>query len=501
MSDPLFDARRTLAACVTALVLAGPASAAAPDARACGALDRNGLFADTKISSARLIPEDPTKKLPAFCEVVGVISPAPGSGIGVVYRLPQNWNGKFLGLGGGGWAGNIKLDIAEPGLTRGYATAQTDGGHPGTGVRDTSWANDITITDFAFRAVHQMTVIGKSVVAKYYGRDHSRAYFHGCSTGGRQGLMEVQRYPRDYDGVIAGAPVYSLVTQTSAIVRNQAFAREGAQLTTEQLEALNAASLQACDTKDGLKDGIVTDPRLCDFDPGVLACKENSKGLCLRPPQLAAVRRMYAGVKTSAGETVAPPLTRGGEADWARFIAATSPPTPTSAVGIDGLRGAIFGNPDFELDAFDPDRDFRTVRDSGFARQYEAADPDISAFVERGGKLLLWHGWDDAGPSPFMTIDYFERMRQVTGPKVKSVDDGARLFIAPGVYHCRNGPGADQFDLLGTIDAWVEQDAAPESMLATRTDGSLSRPLCRYPALPRYKGRGKPAEAASFVCK
>jgi feruloyl esterase len=484
-----------------AALAAASANAATADARACGALDRGGLFADTRISSARMVPEDAAGKLPAFCEVAGVISPVPGSSIAVVYRLPQNWNGKFLGLGGGGWAGDIKLSTAEPGLTRGYATAQTDGGHPGTGVRDTSWANDVTITDFAFRAVHQMTVVGKQVVARYYGRDPSQAYFHGCSTGGRQALMEVQRYPRDYDGVIAGAPVYNLITQTSAIVRNQAFSREGARLTAEHLEALNAASLKACDTQDGLKDGIITDPRLCDFDPGTLACKEGSKDVCLTPPQLAAVRTMYAGVKTSAGETVAPPLTRGGEADWARFIAATGPATGSAAVGIDGLRGVIFGNPGFEYDAFEPDRDYRLARDSGFARQYEAADPDISAFIERGGKLLLWHGWDDAGPSAFGTIDYFEHMRQVTAPKVKSLDDGARLFIAPGVYHCKNGPGPDQFDLLGTIDTWVDKGTAPESMLATRTDGSLSRPLCRYPALPRYKGKGKAAEAGSFTCK
>ncbi len=501
MIDSLFDAHRAVALCAIALAQVVPAGAWAADARACGALDRNGLFADTKITSSRLVPEAPEKKLPSFCEVVGVISPAPGSSIGVVYRLPQNWNGKFLGLGGGGWAGDIKLGTAEPGLTRGYATAQTDGGHPGTGLRDTSWANDTTITDFAFRAVHQMTVVGKQVVARYYGKDHSRAYFHGCSTGGRQGLMEVQRYPRDYDGVISGAPVYDLVTQTSAIVRNQTFAREGARLTAEHLDALNAASLKACDTRDGLKDGIITDPRLCDFDPGTLACKENSRDVCLTPPQLAAVRTMYAGVKTSAGETVAPALTRGGEADWARFIAATGPATGSAAVGIDGLRGAIFGNPDFEYDSFEVDRDYRRARDSGFARLYEAGDPDISAFIERGGKLLLWHGWDDAGPSAFGTIDYFERMRQVTAPRVKSVDEGARLFIAPGVYHCRNGPGPDQFDLLGTIDAWVDKDTPPESMLATRADGSLARPLCRYPALPRYKGKGKPAEAASFTCR
>jgi feruloyl esterase len=489
------------AALVAAAAAVSPAALAA-DAAACDALTRAGLFPKTTVSSARVVAADAALKLPSYCEITAVVSPVPESRIGVVYRLPDSWNGKMLGLGGGGWAGNITLTIAAPGLQRGYATAQTDGGHPGTGLRDTSWANDVTITDFSSRAVHEMTVVGKEIVAKHYGKPQSRSYFHGCSTGGRQGLIEVQRFPGDYDGVIAGAPVYSLVTQSSALVRNQLFAREGARLTPAQLTRLNQASTAACDELDGLKDGIVTDPRACNFDPAAVQCQGGADSeTCLSPAQTAVIRAAYAGVRNSKGEVVSPPLTRGGEAGWARFIAVVAPPTGSSSSGIDGLRRAMFGNADFDLDAFDAERDFRIMRDSDFAQRYEAKDPDISAFVNRGGRLLLWHGWDDAGPSPFATIDYFESLRSVTGPKVKSLDDHVRLFLAPGVYHCRDGPGPDQLDLLGTLDTWVENGRAPQTMLATKADSPVSRPLCAFPAIARYRGTGNPNDPVNFSCR
>jgi feruloyl esterase len=489
------------AAFVVAAALTSGGAAAEPVA--CGALMQSGLFPDTTVTSAKIVPAAAAAKLPAFCEVAAVISPVPGSRIGVVYRLPETWNGKLLGVGGGGWAGNITLKEAVRGLERGYATAQTDGGHPGTGLRDTSWANELTITDFGYRAVHQMTVLGKAVVAKHYGKSQSRAYFYGCSTGGRQGLMEVQRFPADYDGVISGAPVYNLVTQTSALVRNQFFAREGARVTAEQLNRVNHAATEACDALDGLKDGIVTDPRLCSFDPASLQChgSEAAESSCLTPAQLTAIRAAYAGVKTSKGEVAAYPLTRGGESGWAKFIAATGPPTGSAATGVEGLRTLMFGNPDFDLDAFDAERDLRTARGSRLARLYEAADPDISAFVNRGGKLLLWHGWDDAGPSPFATLEYFESVQKVTAPKVKALDQNTRFFLAPGVYHCSGGPGPDTFDLLGTLEKWVETGAAPETMVATKADSPISRPLCKYPALPRYQGSGDPNDASSFNCR
>jgi feruloyl esterase len=491
------------------LVIVRHSAAVAAEHVPCDSLSAANAFGHTTISSAKAISAGEMKGVPALCEITAVVEPVAGSRIGVVYRLPDAWNGKLLGLGGGGWAGNVRMEAAAPGLARGYATAQTDGGHATTEVWDTSWAaNPEAAADFAYRAIHVMTDVGKAVVAKYYGHSQSRAYFQGCSTGGRQALMEVQRYPSDYNGVIAGAPVYSLATQTSAVLRNQAFARDGAAITAAQITRLNNAALAACDMQDGLADGIITDPRACTFDPGKLLCKEGAATAdCLSAAQVAAVRTMYTGIKTSKGEIAAYPLTRGGEAGWSRFVGTTVPASGVNlsggaqSAGLGGLRAILFGNADYDLNVFDADKDYATVRGSAFAKAYEAADPDIAAFIRHGGKLLLWHGFDDPGPSPLATIDYFQDVQRATGPKVKALASGARLFIAPGVYHCRGGPGPDEFDLLGAIDTWVEKGQAPATLLATKSGSPVSRPLCPYPALPRYKGKGDPNAAASFVCK
>jgi feruloyl esterase len=500
---------------VLALMPTVAAAAASGGARACTALSTVRTFKDTTITTARMIGADTKAKTPAYCEVTGTITPVPGSQITVVYRLPDGWNGKLVGLGGGGWAGNLTLDrsgarayAAAANLALGYATAQTDGGHPSTEIWDTSWAANVeSFKDFSYRAVHLMTTVGKAVVARYYGEPQKRAYFQGCSTGGRQGLMEVQRFPNDYDGVISGAPVYSFLTQTSALVRNEAFAKPGAALTTAQVTRLHEAVLAACDAQDGLKDGIVTDPRACSFDPATLQCPQGAATPdCLTAPQVAAVRSVYTGLKTTDGRTASYPLSRGGEGGWARFVVLT-PVTDSSAGigdignGLGGLRKALFGNPDYDLRAFDAERDLQKLRDSEFAGLYEAKDPNIAAFVAHGGKLLLWHGFDDPGPSASATIEYYESVRQTTGPQAPGLDASLRLFLLPGVYHCRGGPGADGFDSLAALDRWVDSGHAPDDGVATREDGKLSRPLCRYPTLPHYKGSGDPAAASSFECR
>jgi feruloyl esterase len=496
--------------CLSVSALLAPAAFAAGGPAACAALAVPNTFKHTTVIAAKTVAADESKKLPAFCEVTASVKPVAGSNITMVYRMPDNWNGKVLGLGGGGWAGNIQLETAAQGLSKGFATAQTNGGHDVTNVWDTAWAaNPEAATDFSYRAVHVMTDVGKQVVAKYYGQPHKRAYFQGCSTGGRQALMEVQRFPKDYDGVIAGAPVYSLTTQTMSVVRNQIFGKPDATLTAAQLARLNKAALAACDSKDGLVDGIVTDPRTCEFDPGPLQCPQESKDdTCLSASQLKAVRALYAGKKTSAGETVSYGLTRGSEAGWARFISTSAQAdranflTGAAGAGLGGLRAQIFGDPNFDLPAFNPDRDYRTVRNSRFAAEYEAKDPDISPFVNAGGKLLLWHGVDDPGPSMLATIEYYEQMKATTASKVKDLDSSARFFLLPGVYHCRGGPGADVFDAVGALDRWVEQGQAPNAMKATRSsEPALSRPVCQYPTMPRYNGKGDPNLAESFHCK
>jgi feruloyl esterase len=501
---------------ITVALLVAPATHAAPGPEACRALSAPGTFPQTTVTSAKIVPAHESKRWPSFCEVTATVKPVQGSNITVVYRLPENWNGKMLGLGGGGWAGNTRLEAspqglsAEPGLSKGYATAQTNSGHDVDNVWDTAWAtNPEAVTDFAYRAIHVMTDVGKQVIAKYYGQPHKQAYFHGCSTGGRQALMEVQRFPEDYDGVISGAPVYSLTTQTMSVVRNQLFLKAESNLSEGQLKRLNQAALAACDSKDGLADGVVTDPRTCSFDPAPLQCSNDKKDdTCLSPAQLKAVRAMYAGTKTSSGETVAYGLTRGSEASWSRFISTSALATrdnflngPAGA-GLGGLRAQVFGDPNFDLVAFNPDRDYKTVRNSRFAADYEAKNPDISAFVNGGGKLLLWHGMDDPGPNVLATLEYYEQMKAATGPKAKNLDSSARFFVLPGVYHCRGGPGADEFDAVAAIDEWVDQGKAPSVLKATSSSKpALSRPVCQYPKLPYYSGKGDPNAAESFQCR
>jgi feruloyl esterase len=501
--------RRTAAVIGALLGISAACAKNGDTAMTCSSLTTVTLSQNMTITTARMIGADASAKTPAYCEVTGIIAPVSRSRITVVYRLPTPWNGKLAGLGGGGWAGNITLDrppgrnfTAAAALAKNYATAQTDGGHAAFEVWDTGWAaNPESVIDFSYRAIHLMTVAGKAVVARYYGHPQKHAYFQGCSTGGRQGLMEVQRFPNDYDGVVSGAPVYDLLTQTSALVRTQAFNKPGAALSASQLKRLHEAALAACDTQDGVMDGIVGDPRSCNFDPAILECKEGaSTPDCLSAAQVAAVREMYAGVKTVDGRIAAYPLSRGGERSWSRFSAAPSSSAGGASAGLGGLREALFGDPDYDVKTFAADRDLSKVRGSEFAANYEAKNPDITPFIVHGGKLLLWHGFDDPGPSPLGTIAYYEAIQRTTGVKTE-LNASTRLYLLPGVYHCGGGPGADEFDSLTALDQWVESGKPPESLIATRNDGKLSRPLCAYPTLPRYKGSGDPANAGSFECR
>jgi feruloyl esterase len=478
-----------------------PAPAAAqPQGGACAALTTAGLFKDTTVQSAVMVAPDAAKGTPAFCEVTAVVSPAANSRIGVVYRLPEGWNGKLLGLGGGGWAGNIRIETALGGLRRGYATLQTDGGHPGVSPWENSWAaNPEAASDFSWRAIHLMTVVGKDVAGRYYGRPQDKTYYQGCSTGGRQGLMEVQRFPDDYDAVIAGAPVYNLLVQTSAVVRDQVFGAPGAGLSPEQMMMVNESVLAACDAKDGLADGVLADPRMCGWDPVELQCKPGQAAAsCLSDAQVGALRAAYRGTQTIDGRVAAWPLAKGGEVGWSMFIP-TSGKTPdaTGGGGMSSLGKIITGDPNFDMSKFDPSQDLPRIMSSSFAREYNADNPAIGAFIKRGGKLLMWHGWSDPGPSPVGTITYYE---QVRGSAI-GADKSVRLFLAPGVYHCGGGPGPDKMDLLGAIDAWVKTGQAPQTILATKADAKISRPLCAYPAVAHYKGSGDPDAASSFECR
>ncbi|HET7133442.1 MAG TPA: tannase/feruloyl esterase family alpha/beta hydrolase, partial [Gammaproteobacteria bacterium] len=276
-------------------VFAAFASGAAIAADACGSLAAGTKLGDATIVSAATVPADATRHVPAFCEVDVTISPVAGSKIGAVFRLPSDWNGKVLGVGGGGFAGNVRAEAAAEGLARGYAVIQNDLGHASANALDASFALDPEgkhnvpgIVDFGHRATHLATVTGKEVAKRIYGRAPERAYWQGCSTGGRQGLAEVQRYPGDYDGVIAGAPVYAPQTYANAMLRVQMFhARAGSNLAPEHVPLIREAVLAACDANDGLADGILTDPRTCTWDPAELQCAADAPSAsCLSPAQV-----------------------------------------------------------------------------------------------------------------------------------------------------------------------------------------------------------------------
>lgn len=481
------------------------ASAAAQDA--CAPLARLELE-HTTITAAANVAADATNGVPAHCEVHAAITPVEGSRIGAVYRLPSSWNGKVLGVGGGGFAGNVRAESAAEGLSRGYTVIQNDLGHASAGVLDPSFAIDEAgrrnvegIVDFGHRATHLATVIGKQVAEGYYGRAPEHAYWEGCSTGGRQGLAEVQRYPGDYDGVISGAPVFTPLTYANAILRVQMFhARPASNLKPEHVPLIHDAVLAACDAADGVADGILTDPRTCDWDPAELQCSASSAApsACLTPAQVETVRRAYSGVRLRDGRYAAMPLMRGGESDWAaRMIGNANQPRGLNAVlGAPFMAYIAVGDRNYDFMTFEPERDLAVLDGGIAAAEVHQQNPNIAPFVERGGKLLLWHGFNDPGPSALSTIEYYEAVRHA----VPAASDNVRLFLAPGVLHCGGGAGPDRFDALTALENWVERGVAPQSMLATKQGSPLSRPLCPYPALPRYKGTGDPNDAASFEC-
>jgi feruloyl esterase len=490
------------------------ASAADP---ACAGLATAGLVPYTVVSTARMVAADAAQGLPGYCEVTAMLHPVPGSNIGVVYRLPDNWNGKMLGIGGGGNAGNVTLAGAAQGLTKGFAVIETDTGHPSAVSTDASFmftspgkTNRVALEDFGFRAIHEMTVVGKSVIGHYYSKLPAKAYFQGCSTGGRQGFTEVQRYPDDYDGVISGAPVYDLRVQTSALFRTQFFHKDPASmLSPPQVTMVNNAALAACDLDDGVKDGIIGDPTTCKWDPGQLACKGGEPaGGCLTERQVQAVRRSYSGISTPDGRVAAWPLPRGGELQWTlRSIGGTPDNTlgTNFPLGIVYLLDVLYADPNRAWDSITPDQALQAVAQNDNTPLVTASNPDASAFLKHGGKWIMWHGVYDPGPSPLSTLAYYHAMLAASAKKLgvseASLNEDVRVFLATGVYHCGGGPGPDKFDMLSAIDDWVVNNKPPVRIIATKTGSPISRPLCVYPAAAHYTGTGDIDRAENYVCK
>jgi feruloyl esterase len=473
-------------------LLLGPASAHSQAPDGCGALlarsFRDLPDAPTVLVSATVVAG--ADDLPAHCRVQGHV--APQVNFELQLPLAPAWNGKLLMQGCGGMCGSVQPATCADALARNYAVVTTDMGHSGK-AWEALWAYDNLPAeiDFAYRATHVVAVAAKAVVTAYYQRPAARAYFRGCSTGGRQGLVEAQRFPGDFDGIIAGAPVFD-ETGVAALHliwsgRANLDAAGTPLLSPADVGRLHEAALAACDAADGRRDRIIEDPSRCDFDPARLRCGVRPAGECLGEAQVAAARRLYGGAVNSAGVKLTPGgLMPGSEYEWVpNFVGRDGPAVFDPAGGVSQLYQYLIFMPDpgpgHGAAEFDFDRD--PPRLALMETLYTARNPDLRAFRDRGGKLLLYHGWDDAEIPPLYAIDYFKAVERSMGG-ASAVAAFMRLYMMPGVAHCRRGPGADTVDWLTYLERWVEQGEAPEEVTAhhlTREQDYLGLPRPRFP--------------------
>jgi feruloyl esterase len=442
-------------------------------------------------------PAAPPLMLKAHCRAAMVLAPSSDSKIEMELWLPEaaDWNGKFQAQGNGGWAGAITFPAMAQALKEGYATASNDTGHTG-GDPAFGLGHTEKLVDFAWRANHEMTVQSKAIISAYYGKTSKLNFWNGCSTGGRQGLMEAQKFPADFDAVIAGAPAnfqthlhaWDMNVATTAIKDGQMF------MTPGKLATLNKAVLAQCDAMDGVKDGLLNDPRKCKFDPGVLLCKGPDSDACLTAKQVEGAKLVYAAAKKKNGEFIFPGKEPGSELVWTQLNAAKAP----IPLILGTFQVATYQDANWDWHNYDLGRDVAAA-DEKFG--YVNAPYDLSAFKARGGKLLLYHGWNDTAISPENTINYYQNVLQKMGPKQ---DSWMRLYMVPGMNHCQGGVGPDQFNKMAVMERWRESNTAPEQILAAHVTGTnvdMTRPLCPYPQVATYKGTGSTNDAASFTCK
>jgi Tannase and feruloyl esterase len=467
---------------------------------------------------ASLPGSPPLSELPAFCRVSAEITPTKDSQIYIEVWLPiSGWNGKFVGVGNGGYSGAIWYPVMADALSRGYAAAGSDAGHQG-GPGDASFGlgHPEKVVDFGYRAVHEMTLKAKALIAAFYGDAPRHSYWTGCSTGGRQGLTEAQRFPLDYDGIVAGAPVNFLTrVVASGVWIAQAVAKTPASyIPKEKYTVMHDAVLKACDRLDGLEDGVLQDPTRCRFDPKILQCKEADGPNCLTAAQVEAAEKIYSGPRNPrTGEQIFPGLEPGSELEWNSFFAERREPFVASH-----LKHLVFDNPGWDFRSFNFDSDV-ALADTRGDSILNATDPNLKEFVAHGGKLLLYHGWSDPGLAPMSTVNYYRRIVAAFG-KQATADASIRLFMIPGQYHCAGGLWL--FDALGVMDQWIEHGKPPDRIIAShfknpgQVEGPLdiqisrwssifgevdsTRPLCPYPQIAKYTGKGSPDDATNFVC-
>jgi tannase/feruloyl esterase len=495
---------------IVAAVLAGPDQHAA---RSCESLSSLKL-PDTIITVAETHAagslKDPRgRSLPGFCRVAATVTPTKESDIKVEVWLPlSGWNGKLQAVGNGGWNGTMPHGGLDAALRAGYAAAGTDTGHLGGGG---PWMqNREKLIDFGYRAVHEMTARAKAIVDAFYGSAPRYSYFTGCSGGGREALMEAQRYPRDFDGIVAGAPSLNATGRAAFSMWVAASLRkvEGSYIPKDKYGAIHQAALAACDSGDGATDGIIENPRECRFDPAVLQCKGPENNSCLTVPQVAAARVIYEPlVDPGTKQEIAPGLSPGSELGWGTYGA-----EQPFGIGVEMFKYLVFDKPDWDYRSFDVARDMPAVRNAE-AGVVNAMSADLTAFFASGGKLIQYHGWSDPQIQPLSSVEYYEsvlhRMASSAGALAKA--DGApkvmpnfRLFMVPGMAHCGGGEGTASFDMLAALERWVEHGEAPDSIPASRVVNGRTdrtRPLCPYPQQATYKGSGDINDAANFACR
>ena len=496
--------------------------------RVCLSLAYNSAnLQNTTISLAEVIEANSFKQpgrdnilnTPAFCRVTGVTDPA----INFEVWLPlTEWNGKYNGVGNGGMAGVISYSAMAGALNRGYATASTDTGHDQSGgLFDASWASgrhDL-IEDFGHRALHLTTLNAKAITEMFYTASPSFSYYTGCSKGGQMGLMEAQKYPDDFDGIIAGNPANDWTRfyagahlwYSKAMLEDQE-----AWIPRSKLPAFGSAVNAACDAIDGIQDGIIQNPLACNFEPASIQCPVGiDNNSCLTQKQVTAVEKIWSGVETPNGELIYPGLVPGGEADaggWGRWVTGAEPFTSLHWLGGEGFfRWFVFDDPEWDFRTFDFDKDLEYALEK-VGDAVDSNDPDLRHLRDNGSKLIVYHGWSDPDISPVASINYYESVINHIADDMRAPNyDTAlsrtqnffRLFMVPGMGHCSGGPGPDRFDALSALENWVENGIAPESLRAAKIeDGEVtrSRPLCAYPEVATYSGQGSTDEAENFYC-
>jgi len=503
--------RRFAFAVVLASVIAGTSAAISPAVAAGPSCDSLAALKlpDTTITAASPVDAGPFNapgaspaaaplQVPAFCRVTATIKPSAESHINIEVWLPSasDWNGQFLGTGNGGAGGVIVYGALASGVRKGFAVTNTDLGTTTTGL-DMSFGigHPELQKDWAYRATHLMTVVAKEITSRYYGRKPTVAYFTGCSTGGHQAIAEARQYPEDYDGIVAGAPAYETVRVGVLAAWNWMVTHEDPESTipAAKIPAIRRAVVEACDGIDGIKDDVIDDPRRCAFDPMTLVCAGGDAADCLTRKQAIALKRIYQGpTNPRTGKPIVAGTPRGSEANVRGLELYAG---PSLSIG-----GFFEWASNWKGPKFDVDRDLDTVRKDLSFTDY--SDPHLDAFRTRGGKLLVYSGWADPIVTPGDIVSYYEGLQKAMGGPVETAKF-ARLFMLPGMGHCRAGDGPSSFDPLAALAPWVEKGIAPDQFTASlvaKGQTVRTRPICAYPQYARWNGTGSTDAAANFTC-